>query len=272
MSSKVTPSSHGAQFQRDSHAPPYLPVRNNRAEEESIENAATDVVSIDISQARYQHGLRPDHSDLEDAVTFSQTQEGFLKVVEEALDQMAAISLRNQNYRESSSDRAELSAKFIRLQQVISAIGGKSFNGLSLFSGTTLRISDKTIDSSKSPEAITIDSEGFGKDVATAYDPDATAVNNRAEASVALANIQRALKGLSGMRARVNANLHRLSLSSDQLSMFRQNLSDATKTIDSIASAGNATHMARFRILGQSNTAKMAQANAAPEAAMKLLD
>lgn len=272
MSSKVTASSHGAKFQRDSHAPPYPPVRNQRAEEECLEKTALDVVSIGISQSRYQHGVRPDDSDLEDAVTFSQTQEGFLKVVERALDQMAALSLRNQNDGESSSNRAEFSAKFMRLQQVISTIGGKSFNGLSLFSGTTLKISGKSIASTESHAAITIDAEEFGKDVATAYDPDATAVNNSNEASVALSNIQRALKGLSAMRTRVNANLQRLSLSSDQLSVLRQKLSDATKSIDSIASAGKATHIAKFRILGQSNTAKMAQANAAPKAAMKLLD
>ena len=271
MSGKVTPSAPGSQFQRDSHAPQYVPMHRVRGEEEGKETAATDVVSIGISQARYQKGVRPDHSDLENAVTFSQTQEGFLRLVEQALDQMADISLRGQNDRESDLDRAEFSARFTRLQQVISDIGGKSFNGLSLFSGTTLRISGKTGNSSESPEAIRVNSEEFGKDVTTAYDPDATAVKNKADASVALSNIQRALTGLSEMRTRVNAHLQRLSLSGDQLSMLRQNLSDA-KSIDSIHSAGNATHLARFRILGQSDTAKMAQANAAPAAAMKLLD
>ena len=108
--------------------------------------------------------------------------------------------------------------------------------------------------------------------MATAYDPEATAVNSRADASAALSNIQRALKGLSEMRTRVNANLQKLSLSGDQLSMHRQKVSHETKSIDCIDSAGSATHSARFRILRQSDTAKMAQANAAPEAAMKLLD
>ncbi|MDA1278273.1 MAG: flagellin [Verrucomicrobia bacterium] len=272
MSGKVTPSAPGLQFQRDSHGPPFYSGRQHRKEEEGVHSSETDVVSIGISQNRFQEGVRPDHSDFENAVSFSQTQEGFLNLVVRALGKMTELSVRCQDEQWSAANRAEATVKFVQLQQFISDIGSKTFNGLALFSRATLNVSGDPVRSKSAPEPIRIESEAFGEDVVVAYDSRATAVSDRSQASVALLNIQRALRGLSELQVRVNTNLQRLSLSGEQLSALDQNLSDATQRINSIDGAGNMTQLARTRILRHSDTAKMAQANAVPQSAMKLLD
>ena len=271
MSSKLTPSSSGSSYGRDPRSNAYVPVRRPRSEAEA-EGAAVldaDCMSIGISQARYQGETCRNNSELENAVSFSQTQKGFLKVVEEALDQMAELSLKCQDG--SDADRAQCTAEFSRLQQFISDIGTKQFNGLSLFVDATLRVAGPRTDTDSPGKSITLAASSFGGDVQAVYDPQATTLDSKDEAAAALDNIGRALKGLSQMQARVHKNLQQLSLSSQQASELWQGLSDATRRINSIDLAGNMTQLARYRILGQADTAKRAQANAVPETAMKLL-
>ncbi len=271
MSSKLTPSSSGSSYGRDPRSNAYVPVRRPRGETETEGESTpdSDSMSIGISQTRYQGKTSQNNSELENAVSFSQTQKGFLKVVEEALDQMAELSLKCQDG--SDADRAQCTAEFSRLQEFISDIGTKQFNGLSLFVDATLRVAGPRADSESPRKSITLAASSFGGEVQAVYDPHTTTLDSKYEATAALDNIRRALKGLSEMQARVHTNLQQLSLSSQEASELWQGLSDATRRINSIDLAGNMTQLARCRILGQSETAKRAQANAVPAAAMKLL-
>ncbi|HSH15110.1 MAG TPA: flagellin, partial [Verrucomicrobiae bacterium] len=140
----------------------------------------------------------------------------------------------------------------------------KDFNGVSLFAGGSLNV--------------TQDSEG-GSFTATGIDLTASAyttatgssISTTATAATALTNVKAAITQLATDRATVGANVSRLQYTSDQLSVLRENLSAANSRIKDVDVAEESTRFARYNILVQAGTAMLAQANATPQAALRLL-
>lgn len=75
-----------------------------------------------------------------DAVSFSQTQDGFLQGIGNALDQMSALAVQAQDVTKSSADRADYNQEFQALAAYISNASSQTFNGISLFSGNPLDV------------------------------------------------------------------------------------------------------------------------------------
>ena len=73
------------------------------------------------------------------------------------------------------------------------------------------------------------------------------------------------------LRAKVGANVQRLNLTSEQLSILNENLSAANSRIKDVDVAEESTKFARYNILVQSGTAMLAQANLLPQSALRLL-
>ncbi|MGD0813073.1 MAG: flagellin [Verrucomicrobiota bacterium] len=71
------------------------------------------------------------------AISFSQTQDGYLQQVGSALDQMAALSVQAQDGTISSSQLADYNTEFSALSSYITDARTKTFNGVSLFASTT---------------------------------------------------------------------------------------------------------------------------------------
>jgi flagellin len=72
-------------------------------------------------------------------------------------------------------------------------------------------------------------------------------------------------------RATIGANVARLQYTDNQLAVLRDNLSAATSRIKDVDIAEESTRFARYSILVQAGTAMLAQANASPQAALRLL-
>ena len=75
------------------------------------------------------------NSNVSNAISFSQTQDGFLKKVSKALDRMSELSVLAQDVTKSDSDRALYDKEFQTLSSYITDLAGKDFNGVSLFDG-----------------------------------------------------------------------------------------------------------------------------------------
>ncbi|SVA96145.1 uncharacterized protein METZ01_LOCUS148999, partial [marine metagenome] len=75
-------------------------------------------------------------ANLGNAVSFTQTQDGFLQKVQSALDRMSELSVLSQDVTKTVEDRSNYTVEFSQLQNYISDIGTKDFNGVSLFAST----------------------------------------------------------------------------------------------------------------------------------------
>jgi flagellin len=202
------------------------------------------------------------------AVSFSQTQDGFLQKVQKSLDRMSEISVLAQDATKTNSDLSNYSAEFTQLQNYISDITNKTFNGVSLFASAGLAV---TIDSDAATFGMNAAnlSGGTSTGVINAY--SGISVSTSTAAATALNNIKTAIQTLANMRAQVGANIERLNLTSESISILNENLQSANSRIKDVDVAQESINFARQNILVQSGTAMLAQANTLAQSALRLL-
>jgi len=198
------------------------------------------------------------------AISFNQTQDGFLKKVAKSLDRMSELSILAQDVTKSDADRALYNQEFQNLGTFISNTASKDFNGVSLFSGSSISV---TTDSDGGTTAITgIDLGSTSYTGATGSD-----ISTTSGAASALTNVKTAISQLAADRATVGANQASLNMYSEQLGVLKDNLSAANSRIKDVNVAEESTQFARYNILVQAGTAMLAQANASPQSALRLL-
>jgi flagellin len=203
-------------------------------------------------------------NNVSSAISFTQTQDGYLQSISGALNRMSELSMLAQDSTKTDADRANYNAEFTQLASYVTSASNKDFNGVSLFSANTL--------------AVTVDADGGtfsmnGIDLsATAYS-DATSSNvaSTTGAVAALAAIKTAIDHLSSDRATIGAYQSRLNYSSEQLMVSKQNLMAASSQIKDVDVADESTEFAKENVLMQSGTAMLAQANQLPQTVLKLL-
>ncbi len=204
------------------------------------------------------------NSNVGNAVSFNQTQDGFLKKVTKALDRMSELSVLAQDATKTDADRALYDAEFTKLGGYINDLATKDFNGVSLFGGAALQV---TTDSDGKKFATT------GVDLGASAYTTATAsrINTASLADTALTNVKAAVTQLATDRANVGANISVLNSYSDQLGILKDNLGAANSRIKDVDVAEESTVFARYNILVQAGTAMLAQANTSPQSALRLL-
>lgn len=205
-------------------------------------------------------------SNVGNAVSFTQTQDGYLKKIAKALDRMSELSILSQDVTKGTSDRVLYQTEFEQIQEYIANTASKDFNGVSLFNGATLNV---TIDS----EGNTFDMAGINLG-ATEYAnalAGGTDITTTTAAATALTNIKSAINKLAGDRASIGAYQTRLNFTSEQLQVNKENLMAASSRIQDVDVAEESTQYARFNILVQSGTAMLAQANSMPQSVLRLL-
>lgn len=207
------------------------------------------------------------------AISFSQTQDGFLQKVATALDRMSELATLAQDTTKGDDDRNLYNKEFATLQSYITDISTKTFNGVSLFSSTSMTVttdSDSTDITTQGFNMSGVDLGG-GTTYTTVTNTSSTAITTQAGAATALSSVMDAIKTLASDRAQIGASIVRLNSTSDQLGVLKDNLSSANSLIKDVDVAQESTEYARYNILVQAGTAMLAQANSTPQMALKLI-
>ena len=203
-------------------------------------------------------------SNVGNAVSFSQTQDGFLQKVGKALDRMSELSVMSQDVTKSDADRTLYNSEFSTLGGYISDIAGKDFNGVSLFSSAALAVTTDSDSGTYSMAGVNLGASAYT--TATG-----SSISTKVTAATALTNVKAAITQLTTDRSTVGASLQRLNLTNEQLGVLKDNLSAANSRIKDVDVAYESTQFAKYNILVQSGTAMLAQANATPQSALRLL-
>lgn len=204
------------------------------------------------------------NNNVGNAVSFAQTQDGFLQKVTKALDRMSELSVLSQDVTKTDSDRALYNKEFTTLGAYVNDVATKKFNGVNLFDGTALNVTTDEDGGTFSMTGVNLGAGGYTTATGSTVD---TAAN----AATALTNVKAALDQLATDRATIGANIARLSKTSDQLGVLKDNLTAANSRIKDVDVAQESTQFARYNILVQAGTAMLAQANATPQSALRLL-
>jgi len=205
------------------------------------------------------------------AISFSQTQDGFLQKVQTALERMSELTVLSQDVTKSNTDRSNYSVEFTQLQNYISDIGSKDFNGVTLFASSGNSVTIDSEASTFSMNALDMTSTTVTTGLANIYNATSSAITSTGSAAAALSNITTAIQSLSDMRAKVGANIQRLNMTEQQLSISSENISAASSRIKDVDVAKESTNFARYNILVQTGTAMLSQANVLPQSALRLL-
>ena len=111
-----------------------------------IVNPSDDAAGLAVSSRLRAQIKRLDSalSNVVNAVSFTQTQDGFMKTVDKAFRRMGELSMLARDETKSSQDRALYDQEFQQLMDYINDSKNKEFNSVALFDGTDI---DVTIDS-----------------------------------------------------------------------------------------------------------------------------
>jgi flagellin len=204
------------------------------------------------------------NDNVSNAVSYLQTQDGYLQQVGSALDQMSTLAVESQDVTKTDAERADYQAEFSTLAGYITDTGTKDFNGVSLFSGTTLNV---TTDGNGNTFAMT----GISLTASAYSGATASDISTTTGAVAALTAVEAAITQLATDRATVGANEERLTYTGDELGVLQDNLTAANSQITDVDVATESTKYAEDQILVQSGTAMLAQANQNPQTILKLL-
>ncbi len=203
-------------------------------------------------------------SNVGNAISFTQTQDGYLQKIAKALDRMSELAILSQDSTKSDGDRSLYNAEFTQLSAYITSAATKEFNGVSLFSAASLNV---TIDS----EGTTFAMSGINLSTSNYTGATSSAVDTASHAQSALQSVKTAINTLANDRATIGAYQTRLNFTAEQLSVSKENLSAASSRIKDVDVADESTQYARAQILVQSGTAMLAQANSMPQTVLRLL-
>ena len=126
----------GASSQRLSHSLARL------SSGSKINSPADDAAGLAVSMNFNAQIGRTDaaNNNVSNALSFSQTQDGYLQQVSNALNRMSELAVQAQDVTKSDSDRKLYNQEFQTLATYIDTVSGKDFNGVSLFSGNDLNV------------------------------------------------------------------------------------------------------------------------------------
>jgi flagellin len=201
------------------------------------------------------------NSNVADANSFLQTQDGSINVASSILTRMAELKTMSSDPTKNSGDIANYGAEFTALQGQLTDLASGTFNGVALFAagGTSLSVG--------------ISADGSLTQAVTQADLGAatSSVSSGALTGVTLATITTALTAVATMAANNGAEASGLNFAAQTLSANSTNLQAANSQITDVDVASASTELAKDNVLVQAGASMLSQANASSQIALKLL-
>lgn len=204
-------------------------------------------------------------------ISMAQTAEGALGQVSTMVQRLRGLAVEGSNGDLTSTDRGFLDTEFTSLKQEIDRIStSTTYNGQALLSGAANTVTFQVGINNTTNDQIGV---GFG-----GIDLTSLGLNNSSVSGATAANAQSsidaadaALATISTQRASYGASMNRMQVTVSNIQSMRTNLSAADSRIKDVDVAEETAQMARNNVMSQAGAAVLAQANQAPQLAMKLL-
>jgi flagellin len=171
-----------------------------------------------------------------------------------------------------NTERGFSDIEFQSLKEEIERISKSSeFNGRHLLDGTSGLV-EIQVGTQNNPfnDRIKYDGTKINSTIAS-LGLDGNSVASKEGAQMSLQNLDDALVQINGFRAELGAVQNRLTSVVDNLGVAEENLSEANSRIRDVDVASETAKLTKNQILTQAGTSVLAQANQAPNFALKLL-
>jgi flagellin len=225
-----------------------------------INRAADDAAGLAISEKLRGQigGLDQARRNVQDGISLVQTAEGSLTEVHSMLQRVRELAVQYNNGTLATGDRNAISSEVTQLTDEITRIRDTAqFNGIRLLDGSATTITLQV-------------GANDGETIVARSSDLRTAVGTLTAAS-RLADIDRAITGVSDQRASFGAVQNRLEHTYNNLSVYQENLSASESRIRDVDMAAEMVNFTKNNILQQAGTSMLAQAQQAPQAVLSLL-
>ena len=233
-----------------------------------INRAADDAAGLAISEKmRYQiNGYNQAIRNAQDGISLIQTAEGALTEVHAMLQRMNVLANQAATGTYADEDRQQLQKEVDQLRNEIDRIAeNTNFNGINLLNSSGNITFHIGVKAAESLTATLADMR------AAALTLNGIDISTQTGASAALSVIEDAINAVSDQRAAFGAVQNRLEHTINNLGVTAENLAAAESRIRNADMAKEITEFTRNQILVQAGTAMLAQANATPQAVLRLL-
>jgi len=257
-----------------------------------VNSAKDDAAGLAIAERMNAQvrGMNVAVRNANDGISMSQTAEGALSQVGNALQRMRELAVQARNSTNSSSDKDSLNKEFAQLQSEIGrVIGGTTFNGKHILGADATALTFQIGANTSADDTITIKTSNMTQATAimmitngsaTFTLPDGSTQASGAFISAAadataignvINNIDAALDSVNDTRATYGATQSRFDAIITNLQVGVENQSAARSRIMDADFATETANMSRSQVLQQAGTAMVAQANQLPQQVLKLL-
>jgi flagellin len=242
-----------------------------------INRAGDDAAGLAISEKMRGQikGLNMATKNSQDAISLIQTAEGALNETHSILQRMRELAVQSSNDTNTTSDRSELQKEMNQLRQEIDRIGETTeFNSKTLMTGSYATNGMRFQVGANSGQFVSLKFASMRASALSVSGTNATAaisITSATAADQAITTINDAIETVSAERSKFGAMQNRLEHTINNLRVSGENLQSAESRIRDVDMAKEMTDYSKNRIITQSGTAMLAQANANPQGVLQLL-
>jgi flagellin len=231
-----------------------------------INSAKDDAAGLAIAErfTTQIRGLNQAVRNANDGISLAQTAEGALSEVTNNLQRIRELAVQSANATNSTTDRAALDAEVQTLIAEIDRVADTaSFNGVPLLDTAAPLVFQIGANVGDTVTVNTVDVSGL-----IAATSDVTDVTN---ANAMITEVDAALQTVNNTRADFGAVQNRFESVVRSLQTAAENLSASRSRIMDADFAAETAALTRAQILQQAGVSVLAQANAAPQSVLQLL-
>ena len=242
-----------------------------------INRAGDDAAGLAISEKMRGQikGLNMATKNAQDGISMIQTAEGALNESHSILQRMRELSVQSANDTNTTEDREKLQLEMNQLRLELDRISTSTeFNTRKLLTGEyaegglTFHIGANKDQNVKFQVA---DMGATYLKVNGATDEEAVSISTQDDANVAIEIVNNALERVSEERAKFGALQNRLEHTINNLRVSGENLQASESRIRDADMANEMVSLNKDKIISQSGTAMLAQANAKSQSVLQLL-
>jgi flagellin len=249
-----------------------------------VNSAKDDAAGLAIAERMNAQvkGMNVAIRNANDGISLSQTAEGALGKVGDALQRMRELAVQSRNATNSDSDKDSLDKEFGELAKEIQRVlGGASFNGKHVLGADAGSLTFQVGANTTTDDSISITTTNMtsASEITTVAGTDNAGasrakIDSSADATAiatVIDDLDAALDKVNSERATLGASQSRFDAVIGNLQVAAENQTAARSRIVDADFAAETANLSRSQILQQAGTAMVAQANQLPQQVLTLL-
>jgi flagellin len=219
-------------------------------------------------------GLNQAGRNIENAVSFIQTTEGYLSETQDIMHRLRELAVQSANGIYTNEDRAQIQVEVSQLVDEVNRIASHAqFNGLNMLTGRYASGPGGTqqmffqVGANMDQRAQVF----IGTMTATALGLKGLSLSTPDKANLVIGQVDTALRQVSKQRADLGAYQNRFEMASKGVAVAAENMQAAESLIRDTDIATQMVDYTKNSILMQTSTAMLAQANLKPRSVLQLL-